>query len=231
MYKKYRDADLSNKLGVIGVQPLDVMVTGVTGSGKSTTLNSVFQKEVAKVGRGADPETMDLESYRLSDSFRLWDTPGLGDGVKKDGKHAKNIIKLLYKSYSVNSNNNKQYGFIDMVLVIIDGSSKDMGTSYKLLNEVIIPNFQKKRILVAINQADMAMKGRYWNSKEGKPTEKLKEFLEDQVSSIKNRVKEATNVNIVKPIYYSAEYGYNVNVLIDLLIDNMPTKKRNFSKK
>lgn len=35
-----------------------------------------------------------------------------------------------------------------------------MGTTYRLLNEVIVPNFQKERILVAINQADMAMKGR-----------------------------------------------------------------------
>ena len=49
-----------------------------------------------------------------------------------------------------------------MVLVIIEGSNRDMGTTYQLLNEVVIPNIQSDRILVAINQADFAMKGRHW---------------------------------------------------------------------
>ena len=120
-----------------------------------------------------------------------------------------------------------KHGFIDMVLVIIEGSNRDMGTNYKLLNEIIVPNFQKERIVVAVNQADMAMKGRYWDYTNNEPMEKLKDFLESQTISIQNRVKEATGVSIIKPIYYSAEYGYNIDVLLDLLVDNMPNKKRN----
>lgn len=50
-----------------------------------------------------------------------------------------------------------------MVIVIIEGGNRDMGTTYTLLNEVIIPNFQRDRILVAINQADFTMKGHHWN--------------------------------------------------------------------
>jgi predicted GTPase len=223
MYKDYRIEDILTNLMVMGINPLDVMVTGVTGAGKSTTLNSLFQKEIAVVGKGVDPETMTLDSYSLNDSFRLWDTPGLGDGIQKDQEHSKKIIDLLYKDYH---KDDKQYGFIDMVLIIIEGSNRDMGTNYKLLNEVIIPNFQQKRILVAVNQADMAMKGRYWDKKENKPKEKLKNFLEEQVTSIQKRVKEATGVDIIKPIYYSAEYNYNIDKLMDLLVDNMPIKKR-----
>lgn len=224
MFKSYRTSDLAHKLNTIGVNPLDVMVTGVTGAGKSTTLNCIFQKEIAKVGKGVDPETMLLTSYSLNDSFRLWDTPGLGDGIEKDRVHSKKIIELLYKDYSVSNN---KYGFIDMVLVIIEGSNRDMGTNYKLLNEIIVPNFQKERIVVAVNQADMAMKGRYWDYNNNEPMEKLKNFLESQAISIQNRVKEATGVSIIKPIYYSAEYGYNIDVLLDLLVDNVPSKKRN----
>lgn len=47
----------------MGARPLDVMITGVTGAGKSTTLNTIFQKTVAKVGDGAAPETMELDAY------------------------------------------------------------------------------------------------------------------------------------------------------------------------
>lgn len=224
MYKNYRNTDFITGLNIIGINPLDIMVTGVTGAGKSTTLNSIFQKDIARVGKGVDPETMTLTSYMLNDYFRLWDTPGLGDGIEKDREHSKKIIELLYKDYPVGDN---KHGFIDMVLVIIEGSNRDMGTNYKLLNEIIVPNFQKERIVVAINQADMAMKGRYWDYDNNKPMDKLNNFLESQAISIQNRVKEATGVSIIKPIYYSAEYGYNIDVLLDLLVDNMPNKKRN----
>jgi len=219
MYKNYRYAELSKKSKEVGIV-FDVMVTGVTGAGKSTTLNSVFQQAVSKVGRGVEPETMNLDSYMLNDAFRLWDTPGLGDGKQKDKEHAKLLIDLLYKDYGDNN------GWVDSVLVIIEGSNRDMGTTYKLLNDIIVPNFQKERILVAVNQADLAMKGRYWDYDSNKPMNKLQDFLEEQVDSIQRRVKEATGVNIIRPIYYSAEYGYNVDKLMDLLIDNMPKKKR-----
>ena len=203
-FNTYRTTDINNNLNHIGIRPLDVMVTGVTGAGKSTTLNAFFQKTVAKVGDGVDPETMELDAYALNDFFRVWDTPGLGDGVEKDKIHKKKLIDLLYKTYSVD---NQIYGFIDMVLVIIEGATRDMGSTYTLLNEIIVPNIQKNRILVAINQADIAMKGFYWNNITKLPDSQLINFLNDKAISIKERVKEATGVDILTPVYYSAEYS------------------------
>jgi len=219
MYQYYRYEELNEKSSRLGIV-FDVMVTGVTGAGKSTTLNTIFQKEVAKVGSGVDPETMNIDSYRLNNSFRLWDTPGLGDGKANDKNHCKLLISLLYKDYGEN------HGFIDLVLVIIDGSSKDMGTIHKLLNEIIVPNFQKERIIVAINQADIAMKGRYWNHREKKPECELIDFLEKKSASIQERVMEATGIKIMKPVYYSAEHNYNIDKLLDVLINSMPIEKR-----
>ena len=43
---------------------------------------------------------------------------------------------------------------------------------------------------------------------------------------IKRRVKEATGVDIITPVYYSGEYGYNVDKLMDLIIDNIPKQRR-----
>lgn len=223
-YTNYRTGDIDSKLRIARFRPLDVMVTGVTGAGKSTTLNSFFQKQVAKVGDGVAPETMELTSYQLNDVFRLWDTPGLGDGVEADKIHSKRLIDLLYKTYNLD---NKTYGFIDMVVVVIEGSNRDMGTTYKLLNEVIVPNIQGDRILVVINQADVAMKGRNWDSNCNLPNEILKNFLEEKAISIQKRVKEATGVSIRKPIYYSAENDYNIEKLFDFIIDNMPLQRRN----
>ena len=222
-FKYYRKNDIEKKLEKARFRPLDVMVTGVTGAGKSTTLNTIFKKNVATVGNGVDPETMDLDSYSLNDVFRLWDTPGLGDGVANDEIHKRKLVDLLYKTYSLDGN---IYGWIDFVIVVLEGLNRDMGSTYTLLNEVIVPNIQADRILVVINQADMAMKGRHWNKETNRPDEVLVDFLERQALSIQNRVKEATGVTIRKPVYYSAEYGYNIEKLLDFIIDNMIVERR-----
>ena len=222
-FKYYRKNDIEKKLEKARFRPLDVMVTGVTGAGKSTTLNTIFKKNVATVGNGVDPETMDLDSYSLNDVFRLWDTPGLGDGIANDENHKRKLVDLLYKTYSLDGN---IYGWIDSAIVVLEGLNRDMGSTYTLLNEVIVPNIQADRILVVINQADMAMKGRHWNKETNRPDEVLVDFLERQALSIQNRVKEATGVTIRKPVYYSAEYGYNIEELLDFIIDNMIAERR-----
>ena len=224
MYKNYRKYDIEEKMHKMKVRPLDVMVTGATGAGKSTTLNALFERYVAKVGDGVDPETMELTAYSLNEVARFWDTPGIGDGYYEDRKHEQKIKELLYKTYT--TNNGETYGWIDLVLIIIEGITRDMGSTYRLLNDIIIPNFQSDRILIAINQCDVAMKGRHWNNYDNCPDYQLKEFLDDKVFSIKQRIYESTNVNIIKPIYYSAEYDYNIETLMDLIIDNIPFERR-----
>lgn len=210
-------------------QKVNLMITGATGCGKSSTINALFSTEVAKVGVGVDPETMDIKKYDL-ENLILWDTPGLGDGKEKDIKHSKAIIKKL------NETDKKGDLLIDLVLVLLDGSTRDLGTSYELINQVIIPNLgenPENRMLVAINQADVAMKGRYWNHENNKPEKKLKDFLEEKVISVKKRIREATGVSI-KPIYFSAGYKeegeeqrpYNLSKLLYFIVQHTPRKKR-----
>ena len=211
-------------------QKINLMVTGATGCGKSSTINALFETEVAKVGTSVDPETMEIEKYEL-DNFVIWDTPGLGDGKEADNRHSKNIIDKLYER------DEHENLLIDLVLVILDGSTRDLGTSYELINNVIIPNLgenKENRILVAINQADVAMKGKYWNEKENKPENELIEFLEAKVKSVRRRIKEGTGIDI-EPIYYSAGYKeegklqsrpYNLSKLLYYILQHTPTEKR-----
>ena len=223
MNKVYRINDIKKNLEIAGYRPLDVLVVGGTGAGKSSTINALFEKDVAKIGRSCNPETMNVDSMELNDYMRFWDSPGLGDNVVSDKAHSKKIIDMLYKDYYIDS---KRYGLIDTVLVILDGSGRDMGTTYHLLNDVIAPNFQIKRVLVAINQADVAMKGRHWDEKNNCPDSTLLEFLEEKAESVRSRLAEATGVKVMKPVFFSAEQGYNVNRLLDMLIDNIPKERR-----
>ena len=46
-------------------QKINLMITGATGVGKSSTINALFNTEKAKVGVGTDPETMEITRYEL----------------------------------------------------------------------------------------------------------------------------------------------------------------------
>ena len=244
----------------------NIMLVGATGCGKSSTINALFAAnlnedntsseeepdfddideetgkfkqslnisnayvEVAKVGSKSDPETKDIEKYTIG-NLVLWDTPGLGDGTEIDEHHKMVISELLDRQ----DEDGKQ--LIDMVLLILDGSTRDLGTSYKILNEVIIPRLKDdtNRILVALNQADIAMKtGRHWNYESNEPDETLLEFLNDKVESIQKRIKEDSGIDI-EPIYYCAGYKeesgevvypYNLSKLLYYILKSLPAEKR-----
>ncbi|MBQ3345834.1 MAG: 50S ribosome-binding GTPase, partial [Synergistaceae bacterium] len=161
MLNDYRKHDIDYKVRRMGAYPLDVMLIGATGTGKSTTLNTIFGADTAKVGNSFAPETMDVTEHRLNNILRFWDTPGLGDSIGNDKEHSRKITAKLRETYHVNSKGN--FGLIDLVLVVIDGSTRDLGTVYTLFVDVLLPNIQADRILTVINQCDMAMSGRHWD--------------------------------------------------------------------
>jgi len=219
--RDYRKYDIASKLVDARIPQLDVMVVGATGAGKSSTLNAILDRYTASVGTGVDPETMDVRQYRVHEKLVLWDTPGLGDSPEKDRQHIEKIKQLLKKFYR-KSDGVVKYQFIDMVLVIVDGSSRDLGTTYHLLEKVILPNIQSSRIIVGINQADVAMSGRHWDASVQQPDTVLEQFLQEKALSVKNRVFESVGFNIQRPICYSAKYGYHLDKVMDSLIDHMP---------
>lgn len=221
---------LKNAFDKIQKQKVNILITGATGCGKSSTIDALFGTEVSKIGVGADPETQEIKKYEL-ENLVLWDSPGLGDGKDADKRHSANIIRKITEKDSDGN------FLIDLVLVILDGSVRDLGTSYDLINDVIIPNLgenKKDRILIAINQADMAMKGRYWNQDSNCPEPELTKFLNEKAESVKRRIKEATGVE-VEPIYYSAGYKdidqeqqqpFNLAKLLYYILDHVPEEKR-----
>lgn len=222
-------AKLSRLIQVRSKQ-VNIMLVGATGSGKSSTVNAMFDMNVAKVGVGVDPETTCISKFVL-DNLTIWDTPGLGDGVERDKVITRDIIKKL------NELDEDGKPVIDLVVVIMDSSSKDLGTSYDLINNVLIPCLGKeayKRIIIGLNQADIAMKGNHWNKEENKPDNVLNAFLKKKAASVRTRIKEGTGLDI-EPICYCAGYSeegkeqckpYNLTKLLHNIIQIIPREKR-----
>ena len=209
---------------------VNIILVGATGSGKSSTVNALFNMDVAKVGVGVNPETDLITSYEL-ENLTIWDTPGLGDGVKNDEAYNKMLVDKLSE---LDKNGNP---LIDLVLVILDASSKDLGTSYDLINNVIIPCLgedKENRVIVGLNQADVAMKGKHWDYEKNEPDEVLLDFLKKKADSVQARIKEGTGLNI-KPVFYCAGYKedgeeqckpYNLTKLLYYIINSIPREKR-----
>lgn len=198
---------------------LNILFVGATGVGKSSTINAIFNTEVAKVGYSADPETATIQKYEI-DNMILWDTPGLGDSPEKDKLYTIQIANAL------KAQDQKGELLIDEVVVLIDGSSRDMKTAYEVIENVIIPFIgDSKRIVLAVNQCDMALKGRYWNYDTNQPEAQLITFLEEKVNSVKSRILESTGI-VTYPIYFSALYHYNISKLLFTMVKSMPETKR-----
>ena len=208
-----------NRLEQLKQEKLNVLFVGATGVGKSSTINAIFNTDVARVGYSVDPETATIQKFEF-DNIVLWDTPGLGDSPEKDKRYATQIVNLL------KSRDDNGQLLIDEVVVLIDGSNRDMKTSYEVIENIILPYIgNAERIIIAINQCDMALKGRHWNYDENKPEEQLCIFLNEKVESIKNRISNSTGV-YTDPIYYSALHKYNISKLLLLMIKKLPETKR-----
>lgn len=220
--KNYRAKDLRERTAYRN-SPVNVLIVGATGAGKSSAVNALIGKNVVKAGTGTDPETMTVTPHCFNRYLTLWDSPGLGDGMASDKRHSALITKTL-KMRRKNKTTGRTYGVIDMVLVVIEGSVRDMGTTYRLLNDVIIPNFPTNRIIVAVNQADIAMKGTHWNT--AKPDKVLNDFLSDKSKSVRSRIEDSTGIKVRMPVCFSAEYQWNLKGLMNLIIDSIPKKYR-----
>jgi len=125
------------------------------------------------------------------------------------------------------------------VLVVLDASSKDLGTTFDLINNVLIPSMEddaSKRILIALNQSDIAMKGAHWDKKKNEPDEVLQNFLEKKAASVGRRIYEATGLK-ADPIYFCSGYmeegdtadmrkPYNLTKLLYYIVKAVPKDKR-----
>lgn len=215
-------------------QKLSLLVVGGTGVGKSSTINAMFEisgkDSVAAVGVGAIPETMETECYHLN-NLTIYDSPGIGDDISKDKSHLEKIKNLLLQK---NENNE---ALIDMVLIIASAESRDLGSCYTLVEEIMPLLEDKSRILIALNKCDRGGldSSESFDYVKNHPSEFLLETLEEKSKTIQERIKNSTGID-VEVVYYSAgeirkrdgvkQPSYNLAKLFYCIAQHTPKKKR-----
>lgn len=210
---------LLSHLNILNEQKLNILFVGATGVGKSSTINAIFDRNISTVGEWVYPETSVISKYEI-DNLILWDSPGFGDSPENDKKYAKSIASLL------TAKEDSGEFLIDAIVVILDASSRDMGTAYEMLNKIIIPYLgDKSRIVIAINKADLAMYGRNWDNENNVPNTVLLNHLEEKVPSVSRQIYESSGIQS-ECVYYSAHYKYNIFKLLLAAMNAIPVEKR-----
>lgn len=213
-------------------EEVNILLIGGTGVGKSSTINALFQTEgkltppkYAKVGYGPDPETQSIDRYSIG-NLRIWDSPGVGESPKADVIHKRQLVSKIKEQDA-----NGKY-LIDLVLVVLDGGTRDYGSTFDLLR-FLSPYVEKSRILVGINKIDHIKHGYGWNEQDNKPTVELQKLIDQKVASVKRRIKDSSGLSI-EPIPYCAgsidEFDprspYGISELLTNLVVAIPDKKR-----
>lgn len=81
---------------------LDILITGKTGTGKSTLINGLLgAKVIPTKDNSLDPDTTTVSGYSYTKNgveVRVWDSPGLQDGTKREEEY---IAEMKCKCHSV----------------------------------------------------------------------------------------------------------------------------------
>lgn len=205
--------------GAFEKSPPTIGVIGVSGVGKSSTINSLFKTNLATshtVRCTTEFTNIDLEVTAETErhgtmgaSLRFVDAPGLGEDVRKDDEYIE-----MYKQH---------LPACDVVVWVMTARNRAVA-----LDQMYLARLEEfsDRIVFALNQIDLVEPIR-WNTDRGAfiPSEEqeanLKAICEDREERLSSTLGRDISVN-----YYSAATGFRMVELLEDIVNNVPDDRR-----
>lgn len=127
------EKDLDERVYNDDLPVANIMVAGITGTGKSTLINAVFGSEMAATGSGK-PVTEHIDEYENGDiPIHIWDTVGL----ELDSEKTKESIKSIKATIASKAESNDQYDRVHAIWYCINsGSNRYQGAELEFIKEL-----------------------------------------------------------------------------------------------
>ena len=177
---KQQQEELDKKLDSLSEEELptaNIIVAGITGTGKSTLINAVFGSELAKTGSGR-PVTEHIDEYQNNDiPVHIWDTVGLELNSEKTAKSIASIKETIAKKAATDD----QFDRVHAIWYCINsGSNRYQGAELDFIKELHSTHLP---FIIVLTQCYGAKK-------------KITEF-EDQIKEI-NKQEGMSDISIIR---------------------------------
>jgi predicted GTPase len=198
--------------------PPTICAIGLSGVGKSSTINSMFgaNRAVSATIRGTsrfDAETYDIESTRVADlrlkcRLRIYDAVGLGEDVDLDARYLRRYKSHLPKC--------------DIALWIVAARNRALALDQQYLQQLarVLPN-----LVIGLNQVDL-VEPLDWVEATNLPSPQQSEAIAEIASDRKAKLGRYARQGDVAVIPYSATRYYNLQSLYLECVRSAPVARR-----
>lgn len=219
-YQQFRDKVQKELLDRAPV----VAIIGKAGVGKTTTINNLFDVDefvaevltfnqkghIGDVRRGTTKATRKRFDLKIGIGLDIIDLPGLGDDIRQDKEFEEIYRQILPQC--------------DIILYVLKADNRTLGEDERILQNIVLPSCDKKKIIIAVNQVDILgeNEGLHWDTRINLPDERQEELIKIKQKDIAAMFSEDLDVEADKIICYSAIKRYHLLELLHSIVKTTP---------
>lgn len=219
-YQEFRDkvqAELLDRAPVVAI-------IGKAGVGKTTTINNLFDVDdfvaevlsfeqkghIGDVRRGTTKAIRKRFDLKIGIGLDIIDLPGLGDDIRRDKEFEEIYRQILPQC--------------DIVLYVLKADNRTLGEDERILQNIVLPSCDKKKIIIAVNQVDILgeNEGLHWDTRINLPDERQEILIKTKQKNIAAMFSEDLDVEADKIVCYSAIKRYHLLELLHSIVKTTP---------
>lgn len=201
-----------------------VAIIGKAGVGKTTTINNLFDVDdyvaealsfdekghIGDVRRGTTTAIRKHFDLKIGIGLDIIDLPGLGDDIRKDKE-----FEAIYRQIIPQC---------DIILYVLKADNRTLGEDERILQNIVLPSCDKKKIILAVNQVDILgeNEGLHWDTRINLPDPRQEELIQLKQKDISSMFHEDLGVDANKIVCYSAIKRYHLLELLHSIVKTTP---------